>query len=52
LSRTGKDVEKLSKFGKGSLFNEKEVLFRPNRNFKVLEVTKESDYALITMEEI
>jgi len=51
-SRTGKDVENLSKFGKDSLFNEKEVLFRPNRNFKVLEVTKESDYTLITMEEI
>lgn len=51
-SRTGKDIEKISKFGEYGFSNEKEVLFRSNRNFKVLEVTEESDYTLITMEEV
>jgi hypothetical protein len=44
--RTGKDIERITKFA------EKEVLFRPNTRFKVLEITKEVDYWLITMEEV
>ncbi len=50
-SRTGKEVEKIAKFGLHGTSNEKEVLFRPNRNFIILEVAKELDYTLITMEE-
>lgn len=51
-SRTGKDIEKISKFGEYGFGNEKEVLFRANRKFKVLELINESDYTLITMEEV
>jgi hypothetical protein len=51
-SRTGKDVEKLTKFGKGHPQNEKEVLFLPNCSFRVLEVTKEEGKTLITLEEL
>jgi len=51
-SRTGKDIEKISKFGEYDSENEKEVLFRANRKFKVLELVNESDYMLITMEEV
>jgi hypothetical protein len=51
-SRTGKIIEKIAKFGIYNPPNEKEVLFNPNCTFKVLEITKENDYPLITMEEI
>jgi len=51
-SRTGKDIEKIAKFGAFSSENEKEVLFRENRRFRVLGITKEATYTLITMEEI
>lgn len=50
-SRTGKEIDKIAKFGEYSPSNEKEVLFRLNRSFKVLEVTNQVDYTLITMEE-
>lgn len=46
-SKTGKEIEKIAKFD-----IEKEILFRPNINFKVLEIGKEDNYTLITMEEI
>lgn len=44
--KTGKEIEKISKF------DEKEVLIRPNKSFRILEMKMESDYNLITMEEI
>lgn len=51
-SRTGKDVEKITKFGKYSFSNEQEVLFNVNRRFNVLEVARQESYTLISMEEI
>lgn len=45
-TKTGKEIEKIAKF------EEKEVLIQPNTTFRVLEVRKETDYTLITMEEI
>lgn len=51
-SRKGKEIEKIAKFGKYNPPNEKEVLFRPNSSFKILEKRKEGSYTLITMEEI
>ena len=51
-SRTGKEIEKIAKFGENGIINEKEVLFSPNKNFRVLEITKEINFTLITMEEI
>ena len=51
-SKSGKDIEKISKFGVHGTPNEKEVLFKTNRNFKVLDVKVEKDFTLITMDEI
>lgn len=51
-SRTGKSIEKITKFGISGYPNEKEVLFSSNRKFRILEITNESTYSLITMEEI
>lgn len=51
-SRTGKDVEKIARFGKYSSSNEQEVLFKTNRRFNVLEVSRRESYTLISMEEI
>jgi len=43
ISRSGKAIESYAKYGIGSGQNEYEVLFRPNRKFRVLEVTKMTD---------
>lgn len=52
-SKTGKDIEKIAKFGYEDPYNEYEVLFLPNREFEVLEIDDSiSDLLLITMEEI
>ena len=51
-SKTGKGIEKIAKFGMFDPPNEKEVLFKSGRKFKVLEVTQQEIYSLITMEEI
>lgn len=51
-SRSGKEIEKIAKFGVSNAQNEKEVLFKPNRKFRILEIVRESNYSLITMEEI
>lgn len=51
-SKTGKDIEKIAKFGYKNIYNEYEVLFLPNRKFEVLEVDESSnDLLIITMEE-
>lgn len=51
FSKTGKDVEKVTKFGLYGTSNEQEVLFIPNRKFRILEVKKELGNTTITMEE-
>jgi len=51
-SETGKEIEKIAKFGKHNPPNEKEVLFKSGTYFNILEITKENHYTLITMEEI
>ncbi|MBS1532784.1 MAG: hypothetical protein JSU01_20950 [Bacteroidetes bacterium] len=51
-SRSGKEIEKIAMHGIYGAPNEKEVLFKPNRRFNVLEVTQQAGYSLITLEEI
>ena len=46
-SRSGKNIEKISKFG-----TEKEVLFSRNTQFKVVNVTHNGQFAAITLKEI
>ena len=50
-SETGIEIEKIAKFGKHNPPNEKEVLFKSGTAFNILEIIKENDYILITMEE-
>lgn len=45
-TKTGKEIDKIAKF------DEKEVLLFPNTTFRVLDLRKEINYTLITMEEI
>jgi len=52
FSKTGKAIEKIAKFGIHNPPNEKEILFRPNRIFRVLEITEELSKTVITMEEV
>lgn len=52
FSRTGKSVEEFAKYGTYHPQNEKEILFRPNLRFKVLQVTKQDAKTLITLEEV
>lgn len=51
-SRTGKEVERISRYGVHQPPNEQEVLFKCGTTFNVLGVTIESGYSLITMEEL
>lgn len=48
VSKSGKLIENISNFGIHKPPNEQEVIFRPNRKFKVLEI----DNNIITLEEI
>ncbi|WP_165501705.1 ADP-ribosyltransferase [Pedobacter frigiditerrae] len=50
-SRTGKDIEKIAKFGSDHPQNEQEVLFRTGSAFDILDISKEGSRTLITMEE-
>lgn len=54
LSKNGKDIEKFAKFGLESFGqNEKEILFKNNSRFKVLNITESVDRSItITLEEI
>lgn len=53
FSRTGKSIDKIAKFGvHNPAPNEQEVLFRANRIFKVLQISKDGDKTKIIMEEI
>jgi hypothetical protein len=48
ISKSGKEIEKIATFGIYSPPSEQEVLFKPNRSFRVLEIIND----LITLEEI
>ena len=52
MSKTGKEIEKIAKFGVFEPPNESEVLFRYKQQFKVLDITKEGSRTLIKMEEV
>ena len=52
FSKTGRSIEKFSKFGLYSGQNEKEVLFLPNTNFEILDITQNESTTLIVLEEI
>jgi hypothetical protein len=52
FSKTGKQIEKFSKFGLYSGQNEKEVLFFPNTIFEVLDVSENDSKTVIILEEI
>lgn len=52
LSQTGKEIEKISKFGTMGFPNEREVLFSYNTKFRILGIRNEDTYTLITMEEL
>ena len=51
-SKKGKEIEKIAKFGIHSGQNEKEILFKSNSKFKVLEIREEENKIVITLEEI
>jgi len=53
-SKYGKDIEKIAKFGVYGIpgQNEKEVLFRNDSKFKVLDISEEKDRITILLEEI
>jgi len=52
FSRSGKNIEEFTKYGNHHPQSEQEVLFRPNLNFKVLEVIKQSEKTIVTLFEI
>ena len=52
FSKTGKAIEKIAKFGIHNPPNEREVLFRPNRPFRILEIEEDGQRTIITMEEV
>ena len=52
-SKYGKEIENIAKFGINSGQNEKEILFKNNSNFSVLNITTDNDGTLlIIMEEV
>lgn len=52
LSKHGKDIEKIAKFGINSGQNEKEILFKPNSKFRVLDIQEDESRFTITLEEV
>ena len=52
LSKRGKEIEKIAKFGIDSSENEREILFMSNSKFKVIDFRKEDNKITITLEEI
>lgn len=51
-SKTGKEIEKITKFGKHNPPNEKEVLFMSGKSFNILEIAVEAGQTTIIMEEV
>lgn len=52
ISKNGKLIEKVSKFGINSPFNEQEVLFAMMSKFVVLDIKEENNLHIITLEEL
>ena len=52
ISKNGKLIEKVSKFGKNLPFNEQEVLFTMVSKFIVLDIKEENNLPIITLEEL
>lgn len=50
-SKSGKEIEKIAKFGINSGQNEKEVLFKPNTKFQVLNIKQANGKNLIYLQE-
>ncbi|MES2701694.1 MAG: ADP-ribosyltransferase [Bacteroidota bacterium] len=51
-SKTGKAIEKIAKFGIHNPPNEREVLFMPNTQVRVLSISGEGGYTTINIEEV
>lgn len=52
ISKTGKDVEKYSKYDGSNGQNEREVLFTANSQFEILNIDKSDDFITIFLNEI
>ncbi|MDZ7877370.1 MAG: ADP-ribosyltransferase domain-containing protein [Saprospiraceae bacterium] len=52
FSKTGKDIKKYSKYDRFSGQNEKEILFRPNTEFEIVNISKSGKSVTITLNEI
>lgn len=52
LSKRGKDIEKIAKFGIDSGQNEKEILFKSGSRFKVLDIAEKENKITIMLEEV
>ncbi len=52
VSKTGREIEKIAKFGLYNAQNEQEVLFTVNTRFEVLTIEKIDGLTSLTMEEI
>ncbi|MFS4473955.1 ADP-ribosyltransferase [Chryseobacterium sp. T20] len=52
LSKRGKDIEKIAKFGVDSGQNEKEIVFKSGSRFKVLDIKEAENKITITLEEV
>jgi hypothetical protein len=52
ISKKGKDIEGVSKFGKHASQNEYEVLFNNNSKFRILDLQNDNCFYSIKMEEI
>lgn len=52
LSKRGKDIEKIAKFGVDSGQNEKEIVFKSGSRFKVLDIKEAENKITIMLEEV
>jgi NAD:arginine ADP-ribosyltransferase len=52
FGKTCKLIEKVSKFGSQSVYNEQEVLFQQGTSFRVLDISKQGNYIIIILREV
>ena len=52
FGKTCKLIENISKFGSQSVDNEREVLFQRDTSFKILDISKQGHYTIITLREV
>jgi NAD:arginine ADP-ribosyltransferase len=52
FGKTCKLIEKVSKFGSQSVDNEREVVFSSGTSFRVLEISRQQHYIIITLREL